>query len=358
MLTKRLLNTLKLLLYVAVFSFCFYSLFVIQNLQVPQRSTPQELENKQAQIFPRKRNMKAALVSLVRNSDLSEMRSTIRELEDRFNYKYGYPYIFLNDVPFTDEFKEGVTVLTKANVSFGILDSESWGYPEWIDQEKAAHIRKTAKYMHAGSESYRFMCRFQSGYVFRHKLLEDLDFYWRIEPEVNYFCDIDYDPFEFMHDNNKIYGWNLAPTELKETIPTLWDVTKQFMREYPNHIPKDNLLKWVTDENGDYNGCHFWSNFEIVNLSFYRSKAYMDYFNYLDKAGGFFYERWGDAPVHTLAVAMFLSKDQVQFFNDIGYFHPAIGFCPEGSDSRGKCVCDPKEHPEMNLECVKRWDLV
>lgn len=45
----------------------------------------------------------------------------------------------------------------------------------------------------------------------------------------------------------------------------------------------------------------------------------MDYFNYLDKAGGFFYERWGDAPVHSIAAALFLKKEELHFFNEIGY---------------------------------------
>lgn len=41
------------------------------------------------------------------------------------------------------------------------------------------------------------------------------------------------------------------------------------------------------------------------------SNALQAYFEYLDKAGGFFYERWGDAPVHSLAAAMFLNASEV-----------------------------------------------
>lgn len=36
------------------------------------------------------------------------------------------------------------------------------------------------------------------------------------------------------------------------------------------------------------------SNFEIARVGFWRSEAYRAYFEYLDQAGGFFYERWGD----------------------------------------------------------------
>jgi alpha 1,2-mannosyltransferase len=48
--------------------------------------------------------------------------------------------------------------------------------------------------------------RFQSGFFFRHPLLDQYDYYWRVEPDVDYYCDIDYDVFKFMRDNNKKYG--------------------------------------------------------------------------------------------------------------------------------------------------------
>lgn len=47
----------------------------------------------------------ATFVMLVRNSDLDGTISSIRALEDRFNSKFGYPYVLLNDEPFSEEFK-------------------------------------------------------------------------------------------------------------------------------------------------------------------------------------------------------------------------------------------------------------
>jgi alpha 1,2-mannosyltransferase len=43
---------------------------------------------------------------LVRNSDLSGIMSSMRQIEDRFNRKFQYPYVFLNDEAFTQNFKE------------------------------------------------------------------------------------------------------------------------------------------------------------------------------------------------------------------------------------------------------------
>jgi alpha 1,2-mannosyltransferase len=163
------------------------------------------------------------------------------------------------------------------------------------------------------------MCRFESGFFFQQELLMDYEYYWRVEPSIELYCDIDYDVFKYMKDNNKKYGFTLSLYEYIETIPTLWESVKRFMKEHPEHIAENNAMGFLSDDGGNtYNKCHFWSNFEIGNLDFWRGKAYTDFFNKLDRDGGFFYERWGDAPVHSIGASLLLPKDQIHFFNDIG----------------------------------------
>lgn len=48
---------------------------------------------------------RAALISLVRNSELPGLMQSMRQLEFQWNRKYSYPWIFFNDEPFSDEFK-------------------------------------------------------------------------------------------------------------------------------------------------------------------------------------------------------------------------------------------------------------
>ena len=110
---------------------------------------------------------------------------------------------------------------------------------------------------------------------------------------------------------------------------SLWNTVKEFARDHPEHIAEDNALRFMVDDpnsslqDSRYNLCHcepvngiwdvristsdccsylatVWSNFEIADMRFWRSKAYSDFFDYLDSKGGFFYERWGDAPVHSI----------------------------------------------------------
>ncbi|KAJ1674517.1 hypothetical protein EV182_003121 [Spiromyces aspiralis] len=300
---------------------------------------------------------KAAIVALVRNSDLKGMRSTVRQIEDRFNHKFNYPYIFLNDQPFTDEFKHGISFVTNSEVRYGTLNASDWNLPDHMDPAKVelALEKNKHRYIYGGSLSYRFMCRFQSGLFFDHPLLQDLEYYWRIEPDVDYYCDIDYDPFLFMKENGYRYGFTIAPLEWKKTVETLWPTTLRWIQQNPHHLPDKSMIDWVVDNNGDYNMCHFWSNFEIVDLSLYRSEAYRSYFDYLDKSGGFFYERWGDAPVHSIAASMFLSRDEIHWFEDIGYNHPGNMHCPRPQELNLRCICDSTKSYTYRSHCQRRF---
>ena len=43
---------------------------------------------------------------------------------------------------------------------------------------------------------------------------------------------------------------------------------------------------------------HFWTNFELGDLDFFRSDDYQSFFQHLDKSGGFYYERVGQTEKH------------------------------------------------------------
>jgi len=131
------------------------------------------------------------------------------------------------------------------------------------------------------------------------------------------------------------------------------------MNEYPDLLQQDNALAFISDDRGKtYNRCHFWSNFEIASLKLWRSEAYMKYFEYLDRKGGFYYERWGDAPVHSIGASLFARKDQIHFFHDIGYYHAPFRHCPQGpAHAAGKCWCDAKDNFDYKgHSCLSRYD--
>jgi len=217
--------------------------------------------------------MNATFVTLARNDDLWEIIKSIRHVEDRFNRKYGYDWVFLNDQPFSDEFKKLTSALVSGKTHYGLIPVEHWSFPDFIDKEKARKVRedmKERKIIYGDSVSYRHMCRYESGFFFRHEEMLNYEWYWRVEPSVELFCDVDYDPFRMMAEKKKKYSFVLSLYEYVETIPTLWDSTKKFMKQHPEHIVDNNSLDFISDDKGEtYNRCHFVSALRVslIDLS-------------------------------------------------------------------------------------------
>lgn len=189
--------------------------------------------------------------------------------------------------------------------------------PSWINMDlvaESASLLKDNDVQYAEKISYHQMCRWNSGLFYKHPALAETRYYWRVEPKVHFFCNIDYDVFRYMESHNKTYGFTINLYDTPMSVATLWPETMKYLASNNKQLADNNAMSWLTDSqkrpdhyhkaNG-YSTCHFWSNFEIADLNFWRSKAYDDYFNHLDRAGGFFYERWGDAPVHSIGLGLF-----------------------------------------------------
>ncbi|KAK2080185.1 hypothetical protein QBZ16_000038 [Prototheca wickerhamii] len=253
---------------------------------------------------------KAAIFMLSRNSEARAAATSLLELETSFNANATarYPYIIVNDKPFSASFISFLSASLRGRCYFG---------------QVAAGV------FHGGEESYHFMCRYFSGFFMNHPLLEGFDYYWRVEPGVHFFCHLPSDPFREMRASGAVYGWNIVRAELMNTIPSLWN---------------------------KYGGCHFWSNFEIGRLDFFRGEAYQALFRWLDSTGGFFLERWGDAPVHSLAVAALLdAQTAVRQFEGVGYRHDDAMHCPQDPAMRPHCDCMPSADYHIHRStCYRR----
>lgn len=304
----------------------------------------------------------ATLLMLARNSEIEAAVHTVKELEDRFNRNYRYPWVFLNEQPFTEDFKRRVSILTSGPVYFGKILDDHWYQPKWINETLAIEERiKMVEdgVVYGGSVSYRNMCRFNSGFFYRQPLLQNYKYYWRIEPGARFHCDVNSDPFAFMQENNKVYGFTITLYEFSRTIESLWSTVANFITEYPEFVSPNSAMDFISDdEGGSYNLCHFWSNFEIADMDFWRGPAYTAFFEYLEASGGFYYERWGDAPVHSIAAALFGGTDRIHFFRDIGYEHSPLMRCPSEEElwRQGRCTCDPAHSYDFDGgSCLWRW---
>ncbi len=182
-----------------------------------------------------------------------------------------------------------------------------------------------------------------------------------------------------MIESNKTYGFTIAVKELRETVPNIFRYASAYKRlkglkskglwemfvepqpdkgpelseGHPDYKPPGTDIDPEAMEGEKYNMCHFWSNFEIARLDFFRSKEYEDFFQMMDRSGGFWMERvcsasiphiiatgtnnstqWGDAPIHSLAAGALLAPSDIHYFRDFGYRHTTIQHCPANAPTR------------------------
>ena len=270
------------------------------------------------------KNLKACFIVLLRNSDLNKFISTMNGLEKNFNHKHNYPYIIFNDVDFDDNFRREIVKHTKSNIEFAKISSIGWSIPSWIDLNR--------RYIGYHGLDYQKMCRFFSGYFFREQRTLNYDLFWRLDVDSEFNCPILQDPFQvFRNDPNILYGFGIANYEHPPTMPTLWSSIKKWVNnasinirsKMPDPSSKRSILKFVSNDQGKSltSLCIFYNNLELGRFDLFRSETYLSYFEHLNKEGGFFYERWGDAPVHTYFVSLMLDTSQVHFYDDIHYKH-------------------------------------
>jgi hypothetical protein len=153
-----------------------------------------------------------------------------------------------------------------------------------------------------------------------------------------------------MIENNKTYGFTIAVKELRETVPNIFRYASAYKRlnnitskglwemfvEPPEEDDEDSAKDSDTSPNDNsfwdtltgkkkntidpesmegeaYNMCHFWSNFEIAKLSWFRSKEYQDFFEMMDRSGGFWMERVCKPSLPFVTMLTFLSGAMLLF---------------------------------------------
>ncbi|KAJ8080798.1 hypothetical protein PM082_017633 [Marasmius tenuissimus] len=263
-------------------------------------------------------------------------------VENRFNRRLQYPYVlFMTEkelAEVSEEDKSKIDWITEGRAKFATLTEESWEIPEFLDKSRVQHSLD-----HIGfSTGYRQMCRFYSGFFWRNPALAQYDWLWRLDTDIEFHCDIQYDPIQRMIDANKLYGFIQVAPDADWVQPSLASNVSHFLATHRHMVPTDanqgfvwrgeeGIVKAINGEGGndEWTRMCMYNNFEISHRKVWESEIYTKFFEFLEQAGGFFYERWSDSPVHSFGLAMSLRKDQVMQFTDMGYQHQGWGYeCP------------------------------
>ena len=152
------------------------------------------------------------------------------------------------------------------------------------------------------------MCRFHAKTLYDQPILVGLQYVLRLDDDSFILKPVSYDIFRLMRDRRILYGYAL--TWHDDCHDGVWTVAREFMRTC--NITAKFELKWRRI---------FFNNFELSDLDLWLSSEYRDYIDLVDRSGGIYYHRWGDAPIKTIAVTLLIPKNRTHHFEDIVYTH-------------------------------------
>ena len=249
-----------------------------------------------------KNKPKAAIYFLTTTKRLSKLQTALMSLDKYLNDHFHYPVIIFHE----ENTRKHLMDITSWSKSYIVCQEISFKLPSFIPSN---YKYKTCT---SYSRGYRHMCRFHSKLLYEQPVMRLLDYAWRLDDDSELLYPIDFDVFQFMHQNDIEYGYQLVTRDSEKCVVGLWDTARHYVID--NNITTQLFHQW-------WDTLVFYNNFELSKVSFWLSKQYQDYMEYIDQLGGIYYKRWGDAPTKSIAISMFMPRRKIYNFNCISYKH-------------------------------------
>lgn len=158
------------------------------------------------------------------------------------------------------------------------------------------------------SRGYLMMCRFFSGVMQRHPLLQNYTHYMRLDDD-SYFLE----PYITEVDVNSFIACDYVFRSLfKEDKPqqSLYEFTMRFLSPYTNPMKRLQLKQFLKSkgfltQDGSYTGIAPYNNFHISSLRLWNHPIVAKYIDAIEASGGIFRYGWLDANIHAMIVYIF-----------------------------------------------------
>ena len=245
---------------------------------------------------------KALIYYLTRVSRLPQLKQSLESVDKNFNHVYHYPIVIFHESDLTSS----IPIIRGWTNSLLYFQLVTFSVPDFLPKPVVQDIpcRSTI--------GYRHMCRFNAKLVYEHPIMQWADFVWRLDDESLLTKTVTYDVFDFMSDNNILYGYVWEHRDAMNCVTDLWNATERYILQH--NIPPNAFPEWKSPK-------LYYNNFEISSMALWRSQEYRSFIDYIDQLGGIYYHRWGDAPIKGIAVSLFVPKNKMYHFKDISYQH-------------------------------------
>ncbi|KAG6110130.1 hypothetical protein E4U14_002927 [Claviceps sp. LM454 group G7] len=227
---------------------------------------------------------RAALVTLAHENDLEPLLSSMSQLEDSFNNRYKYDWVFFGVETLSERFRQLTSNATAATCIYEVA-CQNIVDPRRFNNVCHSQAGSTRTYtaqtpsptrgdLSESMQSIRQIQRWNNGPFAKEKRLQTYDWFWRIEP-----------------------GWPLRrsdQTVVEETVSS----------------PAEAFTSWLRT----FGALSDMPKFEIGSLGFFRSYSHQVLLEHFDESGSQHDEGLRDILVPSISASIFLPQKSVWNF--------------------------------------------
>ena len=160
---------------------------------------------------------------------------------------------------------------------------------------------------------YRRMCRFWFSGVFELADVRNRTYLMRLDTDSELRCKASSrDPFALMAHQNAVYGYVAVKTDHPMVAKNL----TAFGAAYSRLVPpvRDAFYRFPPRPPTNCPAPMFYTNFEVMDVAWFAAPRAAAFARAVDATGQIFGNRWGDAPLRWLTLALFASRTQLLCF--------------------------------------------
>lgn len=178
---------------------------------------------------------------------------------------------------------------------------------------------------------YRSMCKWYSIHILN--VLHDMGYEWmiRMDTDSEFLTPIPYNLVDAMKAAGAEYGFRVWWVDFARFVKGLpeaaqyWMIAENIKPTWLRRECRTQALHGLTTKG--WKRHIFYNNFFVTNLKWWVQPHVQGWLQHLVHSGGFYKFRWGDAPVQTITLGMFMPNDKIIEFS-FGYKHKRV--YPEG----------------------------
>lgn len=189
---------------------------------------------------------------MAREHDLDGILHSIQQLEDSFNSRYLYHWVFFSTKPLSEGFRRVTSNATNATCIYEHIPEAAAALATRVALDGLSHSvfgpltkNERTRQIHGG-EGRRRSRRWDWGSIARADRLRDYDWFWRIEPGADFPHNLGFDVFRFMRDHNIAYGFTEMHVDKSKLNPLSRQI-RNMMAQHPDLLHEEVNVSWLLD---------------------------------------------------------------------------------------------------------------